>query len=107
MTNALKIFAFIALVSASWMGCKEETNVKTDGERLAEQVTSEINLRTITSAHVYVWTGTQYADFGQVEKPNFKISGSFLVISNVEFYNFNKLERFSFSNNTVFFYFTK
>ena len=105
--NSLKILAFLMFISVSLISCKEEIDMKTDGEKLAEQITSEINNRSITAARVYVWTGTQYGDFGQVEKPNYKISGAFLVINNTEFYNFNRLERFNFSNGTIFFYFTK
>ena len=105
--NLVKIFGFLFFMAAALISCQDETVVKTDGERLAEQISLEIDARTITAVRVYVWTGTQYGDFGQVEKPNYKISGSFLVINNTDFYNFNKLERFNFSGNTVFFYFTK
>ena len=103
----LKIFTFLFVVATALISCNEETEVKTDGERLGEQISVEINKRTITSARVFLWTGTEYADFGQIEKPNYKIAGAFLVINNTDFYNFNQLERFNFSGSTVYFYFTK
>ncbi len=95
------------LLFALLASCKEENEVKTDGEKIAEQINTEITTRNIAMVRIFVWTGTQHADYGETVKPNFKVEGSFLITNSSDFYNFNKLERFNFSGNTVYFYFTK
>lgn len=103
----MKFAPFFLLLFAFLTSCNEEVNLKTEGEKIAEQINTEITNRNITTARIFVWTGTQYADFGEAVKPNFKIEGSFLIANNTAYYNFNKLERFEVNQPFIFFYFTK
>lgn len=85
----------LALVS-----CEKETDILTQGELIAKELSSVTEEHKITLASIYAieyYDGKPYL-FSQVEKEIFSIEGTFIVV-NQQYFNLEQLERFKIIEN--------
>lgn len=98
----MRITYFILFLTMILTSCQKE-EFKTDGQKAAERVSSEIKARHVTTIFVYASDGSQY--YQKYNGLDYKIDGQFLITEGKQFFDFNSLQRLEFKGDTLDLYF--